>query len=383
MRYLIYICFSAFIGCGDLESQPRHPPQPPIGIEIKTCPLEKKRGITQIYKTKDNILVGNYYPNNPNSCSYQGRKYGRTLIDDIIITTAKPEVNCAVILSATEDNNGSIYLVKEYDREQYVASLVGELAYYNNETKRKVSQYCDFEGERYELQVKTPAIAFDRWNRMIIAGVAFTYLPVLKVGRTCYTLNYPKTNIIGLSDKHFILGDATHVKVMWLHHAQIREGEVYEKSELLPTKFVDGDTLIAFEGRFNDRFGEGRSYIAFLDEGVVVDKWFPSPKRFPQAPLVIVNDAKRIEEGWMVGGSVCGSGRGWCQGWVAKFNEHRQVEWEHLIHRQAATTISNIELKEGSVYAAINASPYCCEAKDFDYESWILHVSYEGGCMKY
>ncbi len=143
-------------------------------------------------------------------------------------------------------------------------------------------------------------------------------------------------------------------------------------------------TVLYITGHEGKRIEQGRPYMARLSpEGELID---PRPLPLPDlgthgAEHGGVQAALPLEDGgWLIGGSACRPGRSMCKGFVSRLDRKGEPLWTGFVVRESASTVVDLALVDGRVFALGVSSPYCCEYDSYRNGGWIVELEGDGTC---
>lgn len=160
----------------------------------------------------------------------------------------------------------------------------------------------------------------------------------------------------------------------------------WPQRELEPRKLVlDGQGrpwVLAVEGHQGKRYAEGRSFMARIDPvglDIVERIEAPIPAGITLSGLL---DAIPLDDGgWLLGGSVCGAERTWCQAWIARIDARGALLWERRTTRDVASAVTDLHLVgKDRVIATVSSSVYCCQWHRLHQDAWLWELELDGRC---
>lgn len=138
---------------------------------------------------------------------------------------------------------------------------------------------------------------------------------------------------------------------------------------------------LAVEGHEGDRYVEARPMLVRIHPRTLefVDRIrVPLPPNASQGGILA---AIQLPGGdWLLGGSVCGGDRSWCQAWLLRMAPTGEVRWQQRTGRDTASTVTDLLLVGDRVLAGVTSSPYCCEWYELDYGAWLWELDLDGTC---
>ncbi len=84
--------------------------------------------------------------------------------------------------------------------------------------------------------------------------------------------------------------------------------------------------------------------------------------------------------GWLLGGSACLPARSACKGFVSRVDAAGAVTWTGFVVRERASTVVDLQIVDGRIFALGVSSPYCCEYDTYRNGGWFVEMELDGTC---
>lgn len=206
--------------------------------------------------------------------------------------------------------------------------------------------------------------------------------PMFDADFRSFVLDGDDVYLIGVSRNTDQPDELSFIERIDLESGRSQARRVGPRRDVEPMRLVRDEggqpVLLGIEGHAGDRYERGQPFAAHInpDAELVGRRFIPLPDDAAHGALLAAVD---LGDGWIYGGSACGTGRSWCDAWLVR-TRGEEVVWSRRLVRSVAATVTDIRVEQDRVIALVASSRYCCEHLNIDHDAWIWELDLEGDC---